>query len=71
MDARQLLGDAAMAQRLQAMIAPDVAWSAADSHTAKREELRSRHARFGDTADNLEPNVKEGPGGLRDMQTLR
>ena len=71
MDARQLRGDAAMAQRLQAMIAPDVAWPAADYHTAKREELRSRHARFGDTADNLEPNVKEGPGGLRDLQTLR
>ena len=42
-----------------------------DYFVAKRDEQRARHARFGDTADNLEPNLKEGPGGLRDLQTLR
>ena len=34
------------------------------------EELRNRHQRFGDTADNPEPDLKDGPGGLRDLNTL-
>ena len=46
-------------------------WPPRDYFIAKREEQRARHARFDDTSDNLEPNLKEGPGGLRDMQTLR
>lgn len=37
---------------------------------AKLDELRARHERFGDTADNLEPDLKDGPGGLRDINTL-
>ena len=71
MDSRPLLGDVAMDAQLRQVIASDEVWSPADYYIAKREELQARHARFGDTADNLEPNVKEGPGGLRDLQTLR
>ncbi|WP_025770429.1 [protein-PII] uridylyltransferase [Thioalkalivibrio sp. HK1] len=33
-----------------------------------RQDLRHHH--FHDTAHNLEPNIKEGPGGLRDFQTI-
>ena len=32
---------------------------------------RERHARFQNTIYHLEPNVKDSPGGLRDLQVLR
>ena len=37
---------------------------------AKLAERDARHARFGDSRYVLEPNVKEGKGGLRDLHTL-
>ncbi len=33
-------------------------------------EQQQRHTRFNDTAQNLEPNLKESPGGLRDLQNI-
>jgi [protein-PII] uridylyltransferase len=33
-------------------------------------EMRQRHARFEDTPYSLEPNSKESPGGLRDLQSI-
>ena len=38
-------------------------------YEAKRLEQRNRHGRFADRALRLEPNLKESPGGLRDIQT--
>lgn len=37
---------------------------------SKRHEQQQRHARFVDADFNLEPNLKESPGGLRDLQTI-
>lgn len=33
--------------------------------------MRQRHARYQDTPYSLEPNCKESPGGLRDLQVIR
>ncbi|PJJ96514.1 [protein-PII] uridylyltransferase [Lysobacteraceae bacterium NML03-0222] len=71
MDARWLAGAEDAARQLAALLAAEDIWPRQAYFHAKREELRQRHARFDDTADNLEPNIKEGPGGLRDLQTLR
>ncbi|MGH8742996.1 MAG: [protein-PII] uridylyltransferase [Burkholderiales bacterium] len=37
---------------------------------SKQLEQQQRHTRFHDTAGDLEPNLKESPGGLRDLQTI-
>ncbi|WP_036594084.1 [protein-PII] uridylyltransferase [Ottowia thiooxydans] len=39
-------------------------------YTAKRLEMRQRHAKYEDTPYALEPNCKESPGGLRDLQII-
>lgn len=37
---------------------------------AKTLEMRQRHQKYEDTPYSLEPNCKESPGGLRDLQVL-
>ena len=37
---------------------------------AKTLELRQRHTKFEDTPYSLEPNCKESPGGMRDLQAI-
>ena len=71
LEARALAAGEADIERLRDAIAPRRTGSASRYFADKRAELAARHARFGDTSDNLEPNLKEGPGGLRDLQTLR
>jgi [protein-PII] uridylyltransferase len=47
-----------------------VAGTAADFVTAKLAERDQRHIRMGDSRYVVEPNVKDGKGGLRDLHTL-
>ncbi len=66
---RRLAGAEAAVAALDALMLPK-AWSAQAFFAGKRDELRLRHARFNDTAFNLEPHLKDGPGSLRDLHTL-
>ncbi len=45
-------------------------WSSADFFAAKMQEQEQRYTKYHETAYNLEPNIKEGPGGLRDLQNI-
>jgi [protein-PII] uridylyltransferase len=69
-EARLLAGPPALFEAMRRALAPDRLWSSRDFFDAKLAEQAERHHRFHDTAYNLEPNVKQGPGGLRDIQTI-
>ncbi|OOG57557.1 [protein-PII] uridylyltransferase [Polaromonas sp. C04] len=48
----------------------DAAMDPAAFFVAKTLELRQRHTKFENTPYALEPNCKESPGGLRDLQVI-
>jgi [protein-PII] uridylyltransferase len=68
LEARLVAGDRALMAALDARLAArrDVR----EFFRAKVDEQRKRHDRFQEAAYNLEPNIKESPGGLRDLQTV-
>ncbi len=70
LDARYLAGDAALFAEFGVAFAQmnDVA-GATSFVTGKQAERQARHRRFGESAFLVEPNIKEGRGGLRDLQT--
>ncbi len=70
MEARLLSGPVALYCQLRESTGPDHIWPSAEFFRAKLEEQQARYGKFGDTAYKLEPNVKEGPGGLRDIQMV-
>src|SRR5690554_7923408 len=70
MESRVITGDALQHNALLANISPEVMWPANEFFNAKWEELRNRHRKHNDSEYNLEPNVKNSPGALRDIQTV-
>ena len=71
LEARPLAGDAALTDKLIARFRRDV--ERADPRPfiqAKLAERDTRHARAGAVRYQVEPNVKDGKGGLRDLNTL-
>jgi len=70
MEARLLDGPYELFSRMQDELAVEKMWPAGKFFEAKFKEQQQRHARYHETAYNLEPNIKEGPGGLRDIQMI-
>lgn len=73
LEARFLWGENVLFQELRKRFAKDVV-AASGSATAfieaKMGERNERHRKVGDSRYMLEPNIKEGKGGLRDLQAL-
>ncbi len=70
MESHLLSGRPQMLRNMLDATSTDEVWSAADFFDAKFHEQITRHEQYNDTAYNLEPNIKEGPGGLRDIQMI-
>ena len=68
LESRFLTGNASLTQRFLADFKEALDGPA--FFLAKEKEQAQRHLRYHDSAFNLEPNVKESPGGLRDLQTV-
>src|SRR5213080_922701 len=71
LEARYLFGDRALFDELIARFDRNVVQhSAAEFVAAKLAEREERHRRAGQSRYLVEPNVKDGKGGLRDLHTL-
>jgi [protein-PII] uridylyltransferase len=71
LEARLVWGEQAIFdQAMQLFRAKVVNGTAAEFVAAKLAERDERHRRMGDTRYVVEPNVKDGKGGLRDLHTL-
>ncbi|UAB78645.1 [protein-PII] uridylyltransferase [Erythrobacter sp. SCSIO 43205] len=71
LEARLIWGDQALYEELrQRFWSEIVRGKEREFHAEKLEERDARHKRMGDSRYVVEPNVKEGKGGLRDLQTL-
>ncbi len=69
MDARPVAGDAAVERRLAREVMPKLLLKEHKAIATRLLEMtRVRHQRYGGTLFHLEPNVKDCPGGLRDVQ---
>lgn len=69
-EARLLSGNKTLFEEQRKCCSPKYLWPSKAFFEAKWQEQIARHNKFNDTAYNLEPNIKEGPGGLRDIQMI-
>ena len=68
LESRLITGNAALVAQFQQAFFASV--DAQAFFVAKTLEMRQRHTKFENTPYALEPNCKESPGGLRDLQVI-
>lgn len=70
LEMRLITGNARLYDELQTQLAAEHLWPSEQFFPAKIAEQEQRYAKYHDTAYNLEPNIKDGPGGLRDLHIV-
>lgn len=70
LEARFLAGEHALFSELSQLTGPARIWPSDRYFAAKREEQTARHQKANDSSQDLEPNIKNNPGGLRDIQMI-
>ncbi|MEM7546955.1 MAG: [protein-PII] uridylyltransferase [Pseudomonadota bacterium] len=71
LETRYIWGDEALVENMDKALRKELFQSTGSEFVeAKLAERDARHARHGGSRYMVEPNIKEGKGGLRDLQTL-
>jgi [protein-PII] uridylyltransferase len=70
METRLVCGNSDLLQLMLKKTGPKKIWRSAKFYKGKIDEQIARHHKHQDTEYNLEPNLKEAPGGLRDIQLI-
>ena len=70
MESRLLCGNPELYEAMRKIITPNKIWPTHKFFTEKLKEQQKRHEKYNDSAHKLEPNIKESPGGLRDIQMI-
>ena len=70
MEARLIIGDSTLFDTMRNKTGQKKIWPSKKFFQAKWQEQIERHEKYANTEHSLEPNIKEGPGGLRDIQVV-
>ncbi len=71
LDCRYLAGDRGLYKRLHESVVPRLIMREGQMIVQRLAELtQERHAKYAHTVYHLEPNIKDGPGGLRDCNVV-
>ncbi|RMH48185.1 MAG: [protein-PII] uridylyltransferase [Gammaproteobacteria bacterium] len=70
MESRLVAGSPLHFDEMRHRVGPDRIWPGETFFQAKIEEQKQRHKKFADSSNALEPNIKQSPGGLRDLHVI-
>lgn len=70
MESRLLCGNKKIYEKMRKATNSKKFWPARKYFESKLIEQKTRHEKYNDSESKLEPNIKESPGGLRDIQMI-